>query len=361
MVITQFKGIYNTVSARDLPAGGLQDAVDVDITNSEGVVSRLGYILSKSLAISTAYTTLSGETYVVSAGNLYRVAQDLSVTDLGPSTATQFTDEARMLFTNDGISVLGDQAVNLKIPRPLGPDVVITGGTRPTGVYNIITTYSNAQGLEGPASPVVTVELTAPAELLITPAELPGFTVNIYMTEAGGEVFYHRNGARLAPVQLNVVPFPDNAERIAFYDSKLFVSERLDSYSVISPSKPYHYHLFDAESYIIIPGQVLAMESTSSALIIGTDREIYAYTDGVLTTLATYGVVPGRPFVRLPDKSVLIHTVRGVCKALPFQELTQQTVSLPMGGQCSTSLVYSNGVQKYVALHDGEGDAFNSF
>lgn len=361
MIITEFKGIQNTVSNRDIPDGALQDAVDVDITNAGGIVARPGYQLALSVPISTAYTTLDDVSYIASGGYLKRVNSDLSLTTIAASTATEFTDYQRQLFTNDGLGVFEETVSNYVIPTPLPPEIVITGGGRPAGLYNIVTTFVNADGLEGGTSPVIQIELETPGEILVSPQILAGFEARTYITEVGGETYYDVVSRRqINPVQINANPFPARAEQLEYFNSRLYVSEDFGDYTVVWFSKPYHYHLYGVDDgYFIVPGKVLAMKSITQGLIIGTDKAIYSYVENQLVELAKYGVVPGRSIVKLPDDTVLIHTIRGVCKALPFQPLTEDTVSLYMGSVVSTHVMYNNGIRKYVALHDAGTTAFN--
>jgi hypothetical protein len=373
MIVKAFKGIQNTVSPRDIEKSALQDAINVDVNNRGGLVQRLGFQSALSVPITTSHTTLDGETYIVSSGVLYRVGIDLTLITIASTTATEFCDFSRTLFTNDGLSVFGETVSHLRIPTPVSsPDIVITGGTKPAGLYNVIYTYSNADGLEGGASLVETVELTAPGELLITPTALAGYTTNVYATEAGGEVFYDvKYGNQIAPPQVNSAPLPDNADKIEIFESKLWASADLGEHSVVWFSKPFHYHLFNYDTdYFIIPGRVEVLKAVPQGIIIATQKEIYAYTtEEGLIKLANYGVVPGRPIVKIqgkpdtefPNDYLLIHTVRGICSAFPFTPLTETKVSLPMGTSCSTAMVYNNGIQRYVALHDAGGTAFNKF
>jgi hypothetical protein len=370
MIITKFAGIQNTVSPRDLSDGneagvGLQDAIDVDVTNAMGLVARPGYAPALAVSVSAAYTTLDRVTYIVSSGNLYRVESDLSLTLIGPSTATEFADEERTLFTNDGYMIFEETVSSIRVPIPeIEPAVTITGGSWEPGIYSIVSTFVNSDGLESGTSPVVTVELEAKGEILVYPLESPGLTSKVYMTEAGGEVFYELGQPnQLAPCNLNADHFPVNADKIEWYESKIFVTEPLGDYTIVWASKPFTYHLFPGDdAYFIVPGKVQAMKATEQALVIATDEEIYSYTtDAGLTSLAKYGVIPGRPIVKEPTGTLLIYTKRGVCRCFPFITLTEQTVSLPMGSVCATSLVYNKGTSKFVAVHDAGSEAFNSF
>ena len=366
MIANKFAGIQNTVSARDLPTDsqlgmGLQDAIDVDITNSGGIVARQGYQLALSATISTAYTTLDEVSYVISEGYLKRIRSDLSLESIVESTATEFDDYQRYLFTNDGFMIFDETVTNIKIPVPQEPEIVITGGSRPSGRYLILTTFINDSGLEGGTSPIVSIELESEGEIIIYPEIKAGYESKTYITEVGGEVFYDiESGKQIAPELINANPFPARANKIAYYDSRLYVTEKFESHTVVWFSKPYQYHLYGVDNgHFVIPGQVLGMKGISQGLIIGTDQAVYLYTQDAITELAKYGVIPGRPILKLPNDIVYIHTERGVCSALPFQELTQDTVSLYMGTQVSTAMMYNNGIRKYIALHDAGTEAFN--
>jgi hypothetical protein len=375
MIINSFKGIENTASPRDISDSALQDAINVDINNVGGLVRRRGFQQALTIPISTAYTTLDRITYIVSEGILYRVESDLSLTNIAPTVATEFCDFSRALFTNDGLSVFQESVKNLKIPTP-GSSPAITLNPSPSGqeagLYNVIFTYSNSDGLEGGASLVETFEVTTPSEIIVTPDQLSGYTTNVYMTEAGGEVFYDiKYGNQIAPPQINSAPIPEGADKIEVYDSKLWVSTRYFDYSIVWFSKPFHYHLFNYDTdFVVIPGKVEVLKAVPAGIIIATAEEIYAYSDDTgLEKLANYGVVPGRPAIKIqgrpgteiPNDYLLLHTTRGVCSAFPFTPLTEERVSLPMGTNCSTAMVYNNGIQRYVALHDAGGTAFNQF
>ena len=363
MKTSSFSGIRNTVSARDLGPSELQDAVDVEFTNAGGVVQRKGYSLSKTIPVKYAYTTSDNVTYVVSGGNLCRVNTDLSITTLAPTTADTFCDYSHTLFTNDGLSIINNDVTNLVVPSAnIEPNVTVTGGNWTPGLYMVAYTYVNVSGLEGGSSPIVRVTLGNNQALIVNPPPAPaGSSIRVYASVAGGEILYLIGTyVQIAPINIGINSFPANADQIEWFDSCLYVSVQQADYTVIFPSKPFHYHLFGLD-YIIVPGKVLMMKAANNGLIIGTDNEIYVYAEYSLTRVATYGVIPGRSMVKLPDGSVLIHTVRGLCSALPFTPLTETNVSLPMGTTCSTATIYAGGVQKYVGLHDTGGSAYNKF
>ena len=372
MIATRFAGIHNVVNARDMsvPAYSdsqieywMQDAVDVDITDAGGFIARTGYTQSLAVSISAAHSTFEGINYIVSSGTLYEVGPQLSLYARAACTATEFTDYSNTLFTSDGLRVMGESVTNLNVPVPDAPGIILSGGARPAGRYNVVTTYANADGLEGGTSEVATVVLDTEGDFLVVPASLPGHTTNIYVTDCNGSVFFNTaTRARLIPAQLNANPFPNTVDKIEYHEGRLYIAVQENDYTIVWFSDPVLFHLFGADDgYFVVPGAILDMRSTPQGLVIGTDKELYVYQDSTLSILASYGVVPGRSMVKLPDRSLLIHTVRGVCKALPFQPITAQKVSLAMGTKCNTNIVYSRGIMKYVGIHDGGTTAFNRY
>jgi hypothetical protein len=130
--------------------------------------------------------------------------------------------------------------------------------------------------------------------------------------------------------------------------------------TVVYWSKPFLYHLYDNDtSYVIIPGEIRAMVSAGAYLFIGTDSAMYAFADGVLTPLADYGVVSGRPAVRYTDGSVWVHSKQGVCSLPEFTNHTYRKLSLPPGTNCATAYIDTNGIKQFLALTDGLGDPHN--
>lgn len=368
MKIQSFKGIHNTLPRQELAPNDCADAVDVDISGKgeeyerSAVIRRNGYVQSIVVPIDSSYTARERISYCVSGGYLNRIREDLSFQPLTYSTATEYCDANGVLFTNDAKMVIGDSVTDLYVPQPkIPPQVILTAGSREPGFYTCAYTYTNADGLEGGLSPITFVELTAKGDVLVTPVELPGYTATIYVAAEDGSVFFDVRGVPIIPECIGTAEIPDSIAALEIMDGKLFVVQQFDDYSIIRYSKPFHYHLFDYEKdFIIVVDQVHYIRATGSNLLIGATTGIYVYNDGGLAKVANYGAVPGRSIVRQADDSLLIHTVRGVCAALPFTELTENRVSLPMGQKCSAALVYQNGITKYIGLHDGGGSAFNA-
>jgi hypothetical protein len=368
--IRSFLGIHNTSPIRSIPNNALSSATDVDIDDSGILTQRNGYALSNSIAnVTSAYSTKDQTGYLVASGTLYRVLEDATLVPLVASKATQFTDFQKVLFTNDGYKIDGDSVTHLGIPAPstaaflTQPEVSSEPGFWPAGIYNVTYTFRSKAGLEGGSAPISTITLPENSEVVVAPIVAPvGYTVNVYMTDAGGSVYYDSKGIQLNPVQELSAPFPEEADLVAYFHGSLYCTIPLPSGStLVRYSIPYYFHLFDyVKDYFIVHGEVRGFMAAQDALLIGTDSAVYAYTDAGLTTLADYGVVKGRPFTKMPDESVYMHTKRGVCRGLPFENLTETKALFPIGVQCSTALVQQDGINKFVALSDGSGKPHNT-
>jgi hypothetical protein len=364
MIVNNFLGIHNVQPPRSIPNNALVSATDVDINDNGTLLRRYGYGLSKALSVSTAYQTHDGQAYLVSNGRLVRVLDDLSLVDIAASTATEFCDDSRYVFTNDGLKIFKDKAYTINVPSPSAPPVLsLTAGSLPPGFYTAVYTYTNADGLESGSSYPAVFDLQATGGINIQTEPLAGHTVQVYMTDAGGEVFYNlADGARLAKPNQDTSNFPSNADKVALFDSRLYVSVPFADHTALYWSERYHYHLYDlSRSYIVVPGRILAIYGMDTSLFIATDKEMYGFDGQNLNRKADYGVVPGRPVAKLPHKdTILVHSTRGVCQYPDFANLTDKKCSLPTGTTCSTAILNERGFQTFLALHDG-GEAFNPF
>lgn len=374
MKANSFKGIHNVFPRQDIPQAACADAVNVDITGSGmqyercAIIVRNGYSQALTAQIDASYSTADRIAYCVSGGNLNRINADLTFHPLAASTATEFCDKQGVLFTNTGQQVVGDVVTDLIVPQPeIAPQVVLTAGNRAPGFYTCAYTYTNADGIEGGLSPITFVELKTQGDVLVTPIDKPGYTATVYVAAEDGSVFFDARGVPITPACIGARGFPENVVSLEVMNAKLFTVEQFENFSVIRFSKPFYYHLFDYEKdYIVIADKVEYIRAVGNTLIICAANSIYGYDDDAgAVRLAEYGAVPGRSVARAPDKPdgsaglAYIHTVRGVCTAMPFTPITAQYASLPMGTKCATALVHQNGVNKFIGLKDSGGVAFN--
>ena len=370
--IVEFQGEINTLHPRRMPLGALRSSKNVDLTDAGSVVARNGYALAKALTSATwAYSVLGQPlAVVVDNGTLYRINEDLTITILKTGVSTEDTFQTEVggdIYTNTGLIISQNEVNELRIATPVPPDVIVTSGNMPAGTYQFLCTNSAADGREGGVSDVTSVELTG----------VGGFQIitngNAYMTQVDGVTFFFVGagtqivedfdfGYRLNDVQFNSFPMPENTQRIELFQSKLYCSvfDQVSGVTFVFYSKPFHYHLWDIEKdFFVVSGEVRMLKATNDVLVIGSDIEVNAWNGDVLTMLANYGVPRGDPGFVTVSGVAEFWTVRGMCRAMPFENVTQQKVSVPPGTYCAVAHIEQNGFNRFVALTDVGGVSNN--
>ena len=358
VVINQFLGIMNVDSSRMIPINACTDVIDVDISNTGSFYRRNGCSLAKSVSgLTSAYTTYDGVSYIVHDGLLSRIDATLTFHDLAPSTATEFTDFGNVLFTNDGLMVRDDRVIDLKLPMPDdAPQIYAAAGNDLPGVYTVTYVYRRiSDGMEGASAPVSQITLSAnQTVVMVPPTAIAGYEVITYKTQAGGTVFYNYAGVPLHPSQILANPMPLQSKAIAYHQTRLYATVPVEgNRTAVYFSDAGYFHFWDVvRNFIVVPGDVRALMTTGNELIIGTDAAVYAYNNEELSLLAAYGVPKGRPFTRMPTGEVMMMSKRGVCKAMPFENLTELKALFAVGGNCSTAYVMQDGIKKFVTLSE---------
>ena len=131
--------------------------------------------------------------------------------------------------------------------------------------------------------------------------------------------------------------------------------------SALFMSQPLGFHLFDLEEgMVMVPGRVLMLAPHDAGLVIGTENAILAYSAEGLAELAPYGVVAGQHWSPDDDGTVVFWSQRGICRALPFANLTQQQASVAPGVNAGGAVVRMGGQRRYIVSIQQGGSAFNS-
>lgn len=388
---TRFKGINNAERATrlqpdDTGAGWLLDAQNVDVDDSFGLDLRPGFAAVNGAAFTSAYATRDEQRlYIVSGGALQRVdsVEPWATTTLKtglPGTELQWCEAGdRVFFAGDAAGIIDNgQCLPFGIPAAPAPGMIAIGGSLPAGRYMAACVYQDEYGREGGAVGLAYIEIGDEQGIQFDLPEINGYTVHLYVTTANGESLYRLTETTesvfnwytgqpgtvpLDPEQVDGYPLPDGADVLGYRDSRIWASvyDPAADASYIHRSKPFFYHLFGLFDYIPVPGRVLMLAEVKGAMVIGTDREIHAYSDEVgLDLIASYGVVPGQPAIRYGDNA-LFWTQRGVCTALPFSNLTDTVYSVPPGRRCGVGIREADGRKILVVLTDEGGTANNPY
>ena len=124
--------------------------------------------------------------------------------------------------------------------------------------------------------------------------------------------------------------------------------------SVLYYSRPEFPHEFRLDrDFVVVPGQVTLLVGMDQGLVVGTDRAIYVQSlDLNLKRVAEYGV-PLNGWAYDDPGVVFFWSDRGLCKALPFENLTDKTVAPTLRQQTTAGLFPWNGSEYVVVCQTG--------
>lgn len=383
--IDRFKGLNNVSDSLRLSLGWLSVADNINITETGAIEKRPGYSRVRAGAFTGSYSTFDfSRMYVVDGGSLQAISSISMVPvtlKTGLSTKEMFWTELNdQVFFNNGVDcgiILQDNTViDWYWSEPVAPNIIAVTGKLAAGSYQARITYTLPDGRETGASESAEITLgEGQAIQLSNIQQIAGYRANVYIAPANSAVYQFAGstssssfGWNASPDNLGADlltnmydPIPLGSDVIQEWKGRIYAAQYVapENQSVIWFSQPMATHLFNLNSdYFMVPGHVLMFASTKAGLIIGTDTRIYAYDGQRLEQIADYGVVPGQHCAK-DGEQIIFWTTRGVCKALPFTNLTERQVSVAPGVQAGGTIVSSGGQKRYVvALHQG-GAAFN--
>lgn len=383
--IERFRGLNNVTDPLSLGLEWLVQADNVDVTNRGKLVSRTGYTRTLAASISSAYATLDeARLYAVIGTNLSVMAGSASALTLASVSAApmSWTEINGQVFFNNGVDsgvIAPDNTVrHWAWTLPTSPDLAAVSGSLAAGQYQVVCTFTLPDGRETGTSDPVVIDLAEGQALQVSAIpQVSGYTTNVYIAPANSSVFglaWESATAAMvwngSPDDLgresstnNLSPLPDGCSVIQAWKGRIFAAQyfpEMDQ-SVIWESQPLGFHLFNLrQDGMMVPGKVLMLAPHDDGLVIGTDRAVNVWTGEAFGLLAPYGVVPGRHWDIDDDKTILFWTTRGVCRALPFSNLTQNTVSVAPGINAGGCIVRQGGQKRYLAAIQQGGSAFNS-
>lgn len=388
----EFSGVVNTRSRKDLGLKALYVGDNVLISDTKKIVRRSGYTPFRSTGtVKSAYGG-TGSLYVMDNGSLIRVAgADDHVLTSGLAQRScnwdQVNGDAYFVNGVDAGIARGDTYLPWRLTTPTISAVAAIsaapvanfnnlGETYTSATFRICATFETDDGRE--TAPCESYFLdAAPTTNLIRVQLSQGYArTNVYCTEPDGTVyrlvasttgtvitFNPQRGGR-EYTGLGLSSLPEGVTHVAFYKGICYAGQYLPDLraSVIWRSQPFAYHLFDLEAdYLPVPGELGLMLWNSKGVLIGTDQTIHQYhpENDELELLVSYGVVPGASGDQDAEGNAYFWSQRGICKAYPFENLTEKDVSMPPGSRAVVAMVYLNGMQQFIAVAQGGGSPFN--
>ena len=383
--VESFKGLNNVSDPLTLGLAWQSQADDVDVTQDGRIARRQGFEQTIAQTSNTgAYATKDEQrAYIVDSGSLKQINPDLTLTTLATGL-----NSARMYFDEINGAVFCTNGIDYKVISPTGavkrwgvpaaatPALSLATGVLTAGFYRVCATLVDPDGVEGENSDVAMLDVVDGQQIQITVTAATGYTTNVYVTAANGTVFYLLQENATGTVSYSCLPdqlgreiryWFTNVPRgtmPCFFKGQCYLAEYFpdqDSTALWS-SMPLQFHHWDAGSLgMTSPGRVLMLKvpPDNAALIIGTDRGIHAWDGSVLTLLAPYGVVPGHHDAMKAGK-LYFWTLRGLARAMPFENLTERTVSVAPGIFSGATVHELNGNVRYIVALQAGGTAYNA-
>ncbi|MCW5586921.1 MAG: hypothetical protein KIS75_12370 [Chromatiales bacterium] len=379
--VTEFIGLNNRAEPRAMTPGELVQADNVDIDDRKKLRRRRGFAESLVLAdLSSAWATPDeSRLFAVAGGALY----ELRGSTLDPIELATGLDDGETYWDWDGERIFvsnangdliidGETAYGLAIPRPAPPVVTPVTGDLPAGRYLAAVVLEDAQGRQGGASDFVVTTVEEGAGLQIAAQLVPaGYTARLFLSRANDTVLrqaaqqvtsLEQLGAALEEQQLAGFA-PVAGGPIAWHAGRLAKKIDHENHCLVVFSCPYWPHLFEYGPLdFAVPGHIRVLEDVQSqALLVGTDLAIWRHhLDEGLQQVADYGVPAGMPAAKNRDGMVYLMTNRGLCRALPFENLTDMVVSIDPGTRAAVGIVEHAGFTRALALTSGSSTPDNA-
>ena len=388
MDIRAFRGLNNVTDPLRAGMGWLATADNVNITETGSIVARDGYAVGPTFddvgACTAVYSTKDFQRLYIVVGLSLKAFDGTTLCALTSTAPMYWTEVNRQVFFNNGVDsgvILPDNSVmEWSWPTPSAPTVT-TAGVSPantaSGTYQFCSTFLMPDGRETGASISSSLELAAGQMVAITPTTRAGYQTLVYVAPANSTVFQllgPMTGVTVMAIDPDNLgrelqtafmdPLPEGTTVVQEWQGRIYAAEYVASagQTIVWFTEPLGYHLFNLNSgFFLVPGQVHMLAPHKDALIVGTDAKVYAYDVKTMTEIADYGVVPGQHWVLDDDGRIIFWTLRGVCTALPFTNLTEKQVSVAPGLQAGGCLVRSGGQKRYVVSLQQGGLAYNAF
>lgn len=389
----EFSGVVNTRSRKDVGLSALVDGTNVYISDTKKITRRDGYSLYRSGNVQSAFGC-GDSLYVVDNGSLYRsfsATENVLVASGFLGTNYSWDDINGDAYFVNGIEagiVRGGELLPWRLTLPqitrlevvstrALPDTVLNVGKSYTNAtFRVCATYETADGRESAPGEIVEI-VSSPLTNLLRVTVPTGYArTNVYCTEADGTLYRLVASTTGTVVTFNPLvggrelttlhksSLPVGVTHIAFASVVCFAARYLpdSDETVVWMSEPFGYHLWDeAEGFFVVKGELGVLLSNNKGLLVGTTEAVYQYgLDGQLEELCDYGVVPGSCGDTDAEGVAYFWTTRGICKAMPFENLTEKDVSMPAGARAVSLFAYVNGMQQFITVAQGGGTSFNS-
>lgn len=391
----EFAGVVNTRSRKDIGTNGLVTGTNVLLSDSKKITRVPGYQLMQAGNARGVYGR-DDRLYVVFDDELlYMPYGDVNaavvvVTGLTGKAFSWEEVNGDVHYVNgvDAGIVRGAQHLPWRLAAPSITSVeVVSAAATPSAPLNlgasyaqakwrVIATYLTVDGRETAPSEVVEIDASVALSALRITVPPQYAATNIYCTLPDGDSTDFRRVARTTSSVVTVdprvrstrwmgrhtFPMPDGIERITYWGGSFYGAVYMPSLdaSVVWCSEPFAPHLWrPADKGFMMRGRVPLLVAVKDGIVVGSTDRIHFFDGDKFPELANYGVVPGEAGDTTQEGVAYFWTTRGICKAMPFENLSEATLSVPPGSRAHVKLLYMNGMMQFVAVTDGTGVPFN--
>lgn len=402
---SEFEGVVNTRSRKDIGLKALFAGDNVTITDTKKIKRRNGYALART-ATGTVQSVFggTGTPYIVDNGTLIHIVNGQERTLLTGLTGTDYhwdVINGDVYFAN-GVEAgicRGDTYLPWRLTIPPTPLVEFmnaatvtvplnaVGTTYTSATFRVTCTYVTVDGREtAPCdnAPIVCSPLTNLLRVTVTPPPAGYATVNVYVTEPDGVSFRlaatsstggaltinpQRTGEELTTYGMQSLPAGVNwIAQVRGYVWASVYNAQTDQ-SCVYMSDALGYHLFDTSNdFRMFPGQMSALlwltpneNPPSMGVLISTTQYTYHYhiDEDQLDELVDYGAIPGTAAVITSDSTGYWFTPRGLCRGFPFENLTEKNYYPLQGTVATGAYAYLNGEEHFIAVIQNGQPPFN--
>lgn len=370
--VREFKGIDNRLDPLSLSIDWQIEATGVILDNGRFFVNQpAAHLLATGYV--DLYGTRDGRALAVDADDdLYDLDSfgarlRASGVDGGPFAWTELGTALFCLSATRAWAIYPDRVVPWGVPDAAPPSVSTLAGDLFPGTYRLACALEHADGRVGGGLPVAATVADGQGLVASLAAPPPGYRTRLYVSSANGDAL------RLLGVYSGhiavPIPGPDPATRttvlldeaICFQPPSGYLVGRFGNRLVVAQreadrdettlyfSRPDFPHLFDLlNEFVTVPGTVTILADFDGGCVVGTDRALYRYgLDRSVSTLAEYGATPGS---LAHDRHGVAYfwSVRGLCRAEPFQNLTEAHAAFAPSGETAATVFHWRGSDYYL-------------
>jgi hypothetical protein len=403
VLINGFGGINNTSPVEHIESGWarrdkplepakiarLESAINVDITDTNGLIMRTGEVMRVSGAATSLWSD-NDNAFVVQSGNIYRIKTDFSkviaVSGVHEDVVFERVDDSVYWMDANGLSGVispsGARSWGLPVP-PAPTTLTLIDGFCGAGKYLVVLTYLRNDGQESGAGMASAISTTSDTDGIQVTWDQPTDTdishVTMYVSTRDGEILYKAvtvpvadgvasftGGDQSHPLTTQWLEAPPVGHLITLHRGRLLIA--VDEF--IMPTTAMGYELYDPRDFLAVDGSKITMlKSLDSVLFVGTEQGVVVLRGDDLKAMSqerphVSGVLPGSAVVtdrqealgdpKFSGQSVVMFVSdNSIQVGLPdgtIQNLTENEYNMTTGVEAAALFRVFRGTHQYLVI-----------